>query len=148
MPTSRESKYLKSKSQQTFNEDVTKGSKNGLQIEKEHKFTSPISIPDSTRISLLFHRGRLLTTIHSLVVLTQLSSEHGYQVKYSLDFSVVPNGTIGLLITHAIQAAEESGARSITFGAVASPSFMSIHLLKGMKVKILSHSYKSTVEFG
>jgi aspartyl-tRNA synthetase len=81
--------------------------------------------------------------IHALVVLAQLSSEHGYQVKYSLDFPDAPNGTIEYIITQALEAAQESGTRSITFGAAAAPNFRPVSNLKGMKVKMLSHSYHS-----
>jgi aspartyl-tRNA synthetase len=81
--------------------------------------------------------------IHALVALAQLSSEHGYQVKYSLDFPGAPSGTIEAIITHAIESVSGSGARSITFGAAASPEFVPVHGLKGMRVKLLSHSYKA-----
>lgn len=41
--------------------------------------------------------------------------------------------------------AQETGARSITFGAAASPRFTPVSNLKGLRVKMLSHSYKSIV---
>lgn len=85
-------------------------------------------------------------SIHALVVLAQLSSEHGYQVKYSLDFPGAPNGTIEAIITHAIQSAYDSGARSVTFGAAATADFVPVHGLSGLSVRLLGHSYKAIVK--
>lgn len=84
--------------------------------------------------------------IHSLVVLAQLSSEHGYQVKYSLDFPGAPSGTIEYIITAAMEAASESGAGSITFGAAASSNFTPVHHLNGMRVKMLKQSYNTIAQ--
>jgi aspartyl-tRNA synthetase len=77
--------------------------------------------------------------VHALVVLAQLSSEHDYQVKCSLDFPGAPNGAIEYLITEALKAVQESGARSITFGAATSSTFSPMSNLKGIRVKMLSH---------
>ncbi len=77
----------------------------------------------------------------ALVVLAQLSPEHGYQVKYSLDFPGAPNGTIESITVHALQAAADAGANSITFGGAASESLNPGHNIKGLRVKALSHSY-------
>ena len=85
-------------------------------------------------------------TLHALVVLAQLSSEHGYQVKYSLDFPGAPNGTIETIITHAIQSAYDSGARSVTFGAAATAEFVPGHGLGGLQVTLLRHCYKAIVK--
>ena len=85
-------------------------------------------------------------TLHGLVVLAQLSSEHGYQVKYALDFPGAPNGTIEAIITHAIQSAYESGARSVTFGAAATAEFVPGHGLGGFQVTFLRHCYKTIVK--
>ncbi|KAI9720791.1 MAG: hypothetical protein M1812_002630 [Candelaria pacifica] len=79
----------------------------------------------------------------ALVVLAQLSPEHGYQVKYSLDFPDAPNGTIESITIHALQAAADAGASSVTFGGAASESLEPGHNIKGLRVKALSHSYRT-----
>ena len=84
-------------------------------------------------------------SVHALVVLAQLSSEHGYQVKYSLDFPGAPNGTIEAIITHAVQSAYDSGARSVTFGAAATADFVPVHGLGGLQVTLLRYCYKAIV---
>ena len=81
--------------------------------------------------------------IQALVVLAQLSSEHGYQVKYSLDFPGAPSGTIEAIIAHAIQSVSNSGTKSVTFGAAAASNFTPVHGLNGIRIKMLSHSYKA-----
>lgn len=80
-------------------------------------------------------------TIHALVVMAQLSPEHGWQVKYSLDFPNAPNGTIELIVTHAMKLVAQAGAPSITFGAGATSDFKPAHNLKGTRVKVLSKTY-------
>ncbi|BFZ55428.1 aspartate--tRNA ligase dps1 [Savitreella phatthalungensis] len=80
--------------------------------------------------------------IHGLVVLAQLSMEHGFQVKYSLDFPEAPSGTIELLNVEALQLAASSGATTVTFGVEAS-EFHAGHNLSGIRVKMLSKSFNS-----
>ena len=83
--------------------------------------------------------------IAALVVLAQLSPEHGWQVKYSLDFPGAPGGTIEYIVTHALKKVAGEGTKNVTFGGGASPNFTPGHNLKGAKVKMLSKAYHAIV---
>jgi len=84
-------------------------------------------------------------TVHALVVLTQLSPQHGYQVKWALEFPGAPSGTIEATVLGALDTASEAGAQSVTFGAGAMASVMVDEGAglrgKGVLVKMLQHSY-------
>ena len=79
--------------------------------------------------------------ISGLVILAQLSPDHGWQVKFALDFPDAPSGAIEHLVMHALKAAAASGATSVTFGGGASERFTPGHNLKGARVKVLSKAY-------
>lgn len=79
--------------------------------------------------------------IASLCVMAQLSPEHGWQVKYALDFPNSPSGCAEAVIIHALKAAQTKGAKTATFGGGASSEFVAGHNMKGAKVKILSKAY-------
>lgn len=80
-------------------------------------------------------------TICALVVLAQLAPEHGWQVKFSLDFPNSPSGAIEAAIVHALKSVQAKGAEACTFGGGATNNFLPGHNLKGAKVKILSKTY-------
>lgn len=80
-------------------------------------------------------------TIVGLVILAQLSPDHGWQVKFSLDFPGAPSGAIEYLVMHALKAAASTGATSVTFGGGAMATFKVGHNLKGTRVKVLSKAY-------
>lgn len=80
-------------------------------------------------------------TITGLVILAQLSPDHGWQVKFSLDFPGAPSGAIEHLVMHALKAAAATGATSVTFGGGAMNKFVPGHNLKGTRVKVLSKAY-------
>lgn len=80
-------------------------------------------------------------TITGLVILAQLSPDHGWQVKFSLDFPGAPNGAIEYLVMHALKAAAQSGADSVTFGGGAMNKLVPGHNMKGTRVKVLSKAY-------
>jgi len=84
-------------------------------------------------------------TVHSLVILTQLSPEHGYQVKWALDFPDAPSGSIEYAVMTALDVAAENGAKSVTFGAGARSSLSVEHGFENQKivVKTLEHSYQT-----
>ena len=42
-------------------------------------------------------------------MLAQLSPEHGWQIKYSLDFPGAPGGTIEYIVTHALKKIANEG---------------------------------------
>ena len=80
-------------------------------------------------------------TIAGLIILAQLSPEHGWQVKFSLDFPGAPSGAIEALVVHALKACAGSGATSVTFGGGAMNRFTVGHNMKGARVKVLSKAY-------
>jgi nondiscriminating aspartyl-tRNA synthetase len=79
--------------------------------------------------------------IACFVILAQLAPEHGWQVKFALDFPGAPSGAIEATIIHALKALAAVGATSVTFGSGASSSFTPGHNLKGTRVKVLSKAY-------
>jgi aspartyl-tRNA synthetase len=79
--------------------------------------------------------------IACFVILAQLAPEHGWQVKFALDFPGAPSGAIEATIIHALKALATVGATSVTFGSGASSSFTPGHNLKGTRVKVLSKAY-------
>lgn len=83
--------------------------------------------------------------IAALCVLAMLSPEHGWQVKYSLDFPGAPSGTIEHLILHSLKALAADGVTNCTFGGGASPSFTVGHNMKGARTKVLSKAYGAIV---
>ena len=80
-------------------------------------------------------------TIAALCILAQLSADHGWQVKYSLDFPGAPGGTIEYIVTHALKYVADAGATNVTFGGGASSKFIPGHNIKGARVKVLSKAY-------
>ena len=84
-------------------------------------------------------------TIAALVVLAQLSPDHGWQVKYSLDFPGAPGGTIEHLVLHSLKALAASGVTAATFGGGAMNQLVPGHNLKGAKVKMLAKAYHAIV---
>jgi aspartyl-tRNA synthetase len=83
--------------------------------------------------------------IHALVVLAILSPDHGWQVKYSLNFPGAPGGTIEYLLLHALKRLAADGVKNCTFGGGASATFKKGHNMKGPKVKVLSKAYGAIV---
>ncbi|KAM0714831.1 hypothetical protein Q7P37_009295 [Cladosporium fusiforme] len=75
------------------------------------------------------------------VILAQLAPEHGWQVKFALDFPGAPSGAIEATIIHSLKALAAMGATSATFGSGASANFTPGHNLKGTRVKVLSKAY-------
>lgn len=81
--------------------------------------------------------------IVGLVILHRLSPEHGYQIKFALDFPGSPSGSIEALISRAIQTLTASGISSVTFGAGAMDELLIGSNLNGIKAKLLSRTYKT-----
>lgn len=82
-------------------------------------------------------------TICALTILAQLSPDHGWQVKYSLDFPGAPSGSIEAIVIHALKRVASDGCTNVTFGGGASAKFTTGHNLKGTKVKMLSKAYQA-----
>ncbi|KAF2109468.1 aspartyl-tRNA synthetase-like protein [Lophiotrema nucula] len=80
-------------------------------------------------------------TICAFVAMAQLSADHGWQVKYSLDFPNAPSGSIEYIVTHALKVVGQGGASTVTFGGGASSKFTPGHNVKGTRVKVLSRAY-------
>ena len=81
--------------------------------------------------------------ICAFVVLAQLSIQHGYQVKWSLDFKDAPSGTVEQITLHAIKAAKVSGTKVLTFGSAATSDLHAMHHLGGARVRMLQSTYQS-----
>jgi nondiscriminating aspartyl-tRNA synthetase len=79
--------------------------------------------------------------ICAFVAMAQLSPDHGWQVKYSLDFPGAPGGSIEYIVTHALKMVGAGGATTVTFGGGASSKFSPGHNVKGTRVKVLSRAY-------
>ncbi|KAI1650445.1 aspartyl-tRNA synthetase [Daldinia loculata] len=84
--------------------------------------------------------------IVGLVILHRLSPEHGYQIKFALDFPGSPSGSIEALISHAIQSLTATGVSSVTFGAGAMDELLIGSNLNGIKAKLLSRTYKTVAQ--
>jgi nondiscriminating aspartyl-tRNA synthetase len=82
-------------------------------------------------------------TIAAFVAMAQLSPDHGWQVKYSLDFPNAPSGSIEHIVTHALKQVAVAGADTVTFGGGASSKFTPGHNVKGTRVKVLSRAYQA-----
>ncbi|KAK4961374.1 aspartate--tRNA ligase dps1 [Elasticomyces elasticus] len=79
--------------------------------------------------------------IAGLVILAQLSPDHGWQIKFSLDFPGAPSGAIEYLVLDALKACAASGATTVTFGGGAMNTFKVGHNMRGTRVKVLSKAY-------
>jgi ergosteryl-3beta-O-L-aspartate synthase len=80
-------------------------------------------------------------TVVAVVAIAQLAPQHGWQIKYALDFPGAPSGTIEYIVTHALKGLAAAGETNVTFGGGASNKFTPGHNLKGTRVKVLSKAY-------
>ncbi|WFD45173.1 aspartate--tRNA ligase [Malassezia psittaci] len=78
-----------------------------------------------------------------LVVLAQLSPEHGYQVKWAMSFPGAPSGAIEATIFKAL---DSIGSSPATFGTAATAKLRAIYGLSGIGFRVLSHIYENVVE--
>ncbi|GAO15752.1 hypothetical protein UVI_02043220 [Ustilaginoidea virens] len=78
----------------------------------------------------------------AMVVLAKLSPEHGWQVKWALDFPGSVNGAIEVLIEHALSTI--SG--QVTFGVGVSEKMTPGEHLHGLRAKFLASAYASIVD--
>lgn len=79
--------------------------------------------------------------IACFVIMAQLSPDHGWQVKFSLDFPGAPSGAIEMVVMHALKALAAQGVTACTFGGGATAKFTPGHNLRGTRVKVLSKAY-------
>lgn len=82
-------------------------------------------------------------TVCCMVVLAQLSPEHGYQVKWAMSFPDAPSGAIELTIFKAL---DSIGSSPATFGTAATPKLRAVYGLSGIAFKVLSRIYENVVE--
>ncbi|KAF2460017.1 hypothetical protein BDY21DRAFT_281545 [Lineolata rhizophorae] len=80
-------------------------------------------------------------TICAFVAVCQLAPDHGWQVKYTLDFPGSPSGAIEMIVTHVLKKLADLGVPRVTFGGGASSRLTPGHNLKGTKIKMLSKAY-------
>jgi len=83
------------------------------------------------------------STIHTLVVLARLSPEHGYQVKWALDFPSSPNGAIEATVQTALASIPDS---PVTFGAGVSEDFVPKAHMGKTRAKVMARTYKGIVK--
>jgi nondiscriminating aspartyl-tRNA synthetase len=93
------------------------------------------------------HRDYFLITdakdeVCALVILAQLSSKHGYQIKWALEFPDAPSGAIEYGITTAMRLYPSS---NFTFGASAVGDLIAGSNIRGVKAKALESTYHSMV---
>ncbi|KKA27656.1 hypothetical protein TD95_001258 [Thielaviopsis punctulata] len=77
-----------------------------------------------------------------LVVLTQLARQHGWQIKWALDFPGAPGGSIEVLIGRALAAA----GGPATFGAGPARRLTAGANMSGAKATILAKTYAGLME--
>lgn len=78
----------------------------------------------------------------ALVILAQLSSRHGLQIKWALDFPGAPNGAIEFAIVSAMQQFPNV---KLTFGASAVENLVAGSNIRGVKAKALETTYHGLV---
>ncbi|CBQ72141.1 related to aspartate-tRNA ligase [Sporisorium reilianum SRZ2] len=78
-----------------------------------------------------------------MVVLHQLSPQHGWHIKWALDFPGAPNGTIEHVILHAL---ENNAGSKMTFGASATSKLVAKHGLSKVTTKWLTKAYNTLAE--
>ncbi|KAJ9413155.1 aspartyl-tRNA synthetase [Fusarium oxysporum f. sp. lycopersici 4287] len=78
----------------------------------------------------------------SLVVLAKLAPRHGWQVKWALDFPGAVNGSIEVLISHALS----NVTGQITFGAGVSERLTPGEHVRGLRARFLAATYRSIVD--
>ncbi|SCO87575.1 related to aspartate-tRNA ligase [Fusarium oxysporum] len=78
----------------------------------------------------------------SLVVLAKIAPCHGWQVKWALDFPGAVNGTIEVLISHALSNVTDQ----ITFGAGVSERLTPGEHVSGLRARFLVATYRSIVD--
>ncbi|KNB06332.1 hypothetical protein FOXG_07084 [Fusarium oxysporum f. sp. lycopersici 4287] len=78
----------------------------------------------------------------SLVVLAKIAPRHGWQVKWALDFPGAVNGTIEVLISHALSNVTDQ----ITFGAGVSERLTPGEHVSGLRARFLVATYRSIVD--
>lgn len=79
----------------------------------------------------------------AMVVLAQLSPEHGWQVKWALNFPNAPNGASEAIIAHAIKVMASEGERHMTFGTSAREVIEPANNVGGLRFKGMAKTYKS-----
>ncbi|WFD34307.1 aspartate--tRNA ligase [Malassezia cuniculi] len=78
-----------------------------------------------------------------MVVLAQLGSEFGFQVKWAISFPDAPSGAIEYTIMHALDTVAGS---PITFGTAATSRVTAVHGLSSVAFRVLSSVYNNFAE--
>ncbi|UZJ57562.1 hypothetical protein CBS101457_006882 [Exobasidium rhododendri] len=80
--------------------------------------------------------------LFAMVILAQLSSKHGFQIKWALDFPNAPSGSIEYAVMSSMKA---HPAAHFTFGASAVEKLIAGSNIRGVKAKALEATYHSIV---
>lgn len=113
-----------------------KSSRKGKQVHLTE--VRPWVDPEHRRYFAAEKDGKIL----SLVVLHQLAPRHGWQVKWALDFPGSVNGSIEVLIEHALS----NVTGQVTFGVGVSEKLTPGEHLHGIRARFLASTYHSIVE--
>jgi aspartyl-tRNA synthetase len=83
--------------------------------------------------------------VHAVLVLHQLSPEHGYQVKFSLEFPEAPSGTIESLNLFGMRSivTQDPDVKTLTYGTGAMDEILAGHNVGNTKMKVLARSYET-----
>ncbi|KAH9924394.1 aspartyl-tRNA synthetase cytoplasmic [Fomitopsis serialis] len=77
----------------------------------------------------------------AMVVLAQLATTHGFQVKWALEFPGAPLGAIEYILSHVIKKLGDAGVTTATFGAGATDRLQRVENVGGLRVRTLEKTY-------
>ena len=76
-----------------------------------------------------------------MVVLAQLATTHGFQIKWALEFPGAPLGAIEYILWHVIKELGDAGITSATFGAGATERLQRVENVGGLRIRTLEKTY-------
>jgi hypothetical protein len=79
--------------------------------------------------------------ICAMVVLAQLATKYGFQIKWALEFPDAPLGAIEFILAHVIRKMGDAGVKNATFGAGATPEMTRVDNIGGFRVRTLEKAY-------
>ncbi|KZT64350.1 lysyl-tRNA synthetase [Daedalea quercina L-15889] len=77
----------------------------------------------------------------AMVVLAQLATTRGFQIKWALEFPDAPLGAIEYILSHVIKELGDAGVTSATFGAGAIDRLQRVENVGGLRIRTLEKTY-------
>ncbi|KAH9830768.1 aspartyl-tRNA synthetase, cytoplasmic [Rhodofomes roseus] len=77
----------------------------------------------------------------AMVVLAQLATTHGFQIKWALEFPGAPLGAIEYILSYVIKKLGDAGVTTATFGAGAIDRLQRVENVGGLRVRTLEKTY-------